>query len=168
MTFLQVPIAGATYGTANLKLDGIAQTLPVVLYKKETQVREAPSWPRGWANFSLLQLYSRRNAWANLTPFLLQRDYFYLAQTSANTKSWTEADADRSGDLSSDELQVRKTARRPRSWANFSLLWLHPHRNAWADLHILGRPNAFLRCRRCSWGRGSSCRRPTPPPPRSS
>ena len=32
-----------------------------------TQVREeTPSWPRSWANFSLLQLYSHRNAWANL------------------------------------------------------------------------------------------------------
>ena len=31
-----------------------------------TQVRKTPSRPRNWANFSLLQLYSRRNAWANL------------------------------------------------------------------------------------------------------
>jgi hypothetical protein len=30
------------------------------------QVRKPPSWPRSWANFSLLQLYSRRKAWANL------------------------------------------------------------------------------------------------------
>jgi hypothetical protein len=25
-------------------------------------VKKTPSWPRSWANFSLLQLYSRRNA----------------------------------------------------------------------------------------------------------
>ena len=31
-----------------------------------TQVRKTPSWTRSWANFSLLQLYSHRNAWANL------------------------------------------------------------------------------------------------------
>ena len=31
------------------------------------KVRKKPSWPRSWANFSLLQLYSHRNAWANLT-----------------------------------------------------------------------------------------------------
>jgi hypothetical protein len=43
-------------------------------------VRKTPSWPRTWANFSLLQLYPYMywNAWAdlhllgqaNLTPFL--------------------------------------------------------------------------------------------------
>ena len=27
------------------------------------QVRKTPSWPRSWANFSLLWLYSHRNAW---------------------------------------------------------------------------------------------------------
>jgi len=31
----------------------------------ERQVRETPSWPRRWANFSLFQLYSNRNAWAD-------------------------------------------------------------------------------------------------------
>jgi hypothetical protein len=30
------------------------------------QVRKTPSWPRSWANFSRLSLYSHRNAWANL------------------------------------------------------------------------------------------------------
>ena len=29
------------------------------------QVRKTPSWPRSWANFSRLSLYSRWNAWAN-------------------------------------------------------------------------------------------------------
>jgi hypothetical protein len=37
--------------------------------------------------------------------------------------------------------QVRKMF---RSWANFSLLSLYSHRNAWANLHILGQPNTFL------------------------
>jgi hypothetical protein len=42
------------------------------------QVIKPPSWPRSWANFSLLQLYFHRNVWANLhlwgnlTPFSLQ------------------------------------------------------------------------------------------------
>jgi hypothetical protein len=48
------------------------------------QVRKTPSWPRSWANFSLLYLYSHGNAWvnlhhgltcifwANLTPFSLE------------------------------------------------------------------------------------------------
>jgi hypothetical protein len=30
------------------------------------KVWEVPSWPRSWPNFSLSQLHSHRNAWANL------------------------------------------------------------------------------------------------------
>ena len=30
------------------------------------QVRKTPSWPRSWANFNPLSLYSHRNAWASL------------------------------------------------------------------------------------------------------
>ena len=37
--------------------------------------------------------------------------------------------------------KVRKTPSWPRSWANFSLLQLYFHRNAWANLHLLGRPD---------------------------
>jgi hypothetical protein len=40
--------------------------------------------------------------------------------------------------------KVRKTPSRPRSWANFSLLYLYFHRNAWANLYILGQPDTFL------------------------
>jgi hypothetical protein len=40
--------------------------------------------------------------------------------------------------------QVRKTLSWPRSWANFSLLLLFSHRNAWASLHLLGQPNTSL------------------------
>jgi hypothetical protein len=29
-------------------------------------------------------------------------------------------------------------------WANFSLLSLYSHRNAWANLHLLGQPNTLL------------------------
>jgi hypothetical protein len=42
---------------------------------------------------------------------------------------------------------VRKTPSWPRSWANFCLLSLYSaysHRNAWANLHLLGQPNTFL------------------------
>jgi hypothetical protein len=39
---------------------------------------------------------------------------------------------------------VRKTPSWPRSWANFSLLWLYSFWNAWANLHLLGQPNTFL------------------------
>ena len=42
------------------------------------------------------------------------------------------------------EGQVRKTPSWPRSWANFSLLWLCSYWNAWANLHLLGQPNTFL------------------------
>ena len=30
------------------------------------KARKPPGWPRSWANFSLFQLYSHRNAWSNL------------------------------------------------------------------------------------------------------
>ena len=42
---------------------------------------------------------------------------------------------------------ARKTPSRPKSWANCSLLQPHSHRNARADLHLLGQPNAFPRSR---------------------
>ena len=37
-------------------------------------------------------------------------------------------------------IQVRKTPRWPRSWANFRFLSLYSHRSAWANLHLLGQP----------------------------
>jgi hypothetical protein len=39
---------------------------------------------------------------------------------------------------------VRKTPIWPGNWSNFSVLQLYSHRNAWANLHILGQPNTFL------------------------
>ena len=39
---------------------------------------------------------------------------------------------------------VRKIPSWPRSWANFSLLQLYFHRNAWANFHLSGQPNTFL------------------------
>jgi hypothetical protein len=41
---------------------------------------------------------------------------------------------------------VRKTPSWPGSWTDFSPLLLHPRWNAWATLHLLGQPNAFLAC----------------------
>ena len=54
-------------------------------------------------------------------------------------------------------LKVKNTPSWPRSWANFSHLSLYSHRNAWANLHILGQPNNFLaRSRRRSSSLGPS------------
>jgi NADPH oxidase len=39
--------------------------------------------------------------------------------------------------------KVRKTPSWPRSWANFSLLWLCSYWNAWANLHLLGHLTPF-------------------------
>jgi hypothetical protein len=39
--------------------------------------------------------------------------------------------------------QVRKTPSWPRSWANFSLLYLYPHWSARANLHLLGNLTPF-------------------------
>ena len=41
--------------------------------------------------------------------------------------------------------QVRKPPSWPRSWADLSLLSLHTRRNVWANLHLLGRPDALAR-----------------------
>jgi hypothetical protein len=41
--------------------------------------------------------------------------------------------------------EVRKTPSWPRSWADLSLLSLHTRRNVWANLHLLGRPDALAR-----------------------
>jgi hypothetical protein len=40
--------------------------------------------------------------------------------------------------------QVRPTPSWPRSWANLSLVSPYPHRNARANLHLLGQPDAVL------------------------
>ena len=51
-------------------------------------------------------------------------------------------------------LQVRKAPSWPRSWANFSPSQLCSHRNAWANLHLLGQPDTFLARVRRGLGRG--------------
>jgi hypothetical protein len=62
--------------------------------------------------------------------------------------------------------QVRKPPSWPRSWAGFSLLQLYFHRNAWANLHLLGQPNALLARRPSAPTRStrSPSRRPTTSP----
>ena len=45
--------------------------------------------------------------------------------------------------LAAINAQVRKMPSWPRSWANFKLLQLYSHENAWASLHLLGQPNAI-------------------------
>jgi hypothetical protein len=61
--------AGSNY--TNFALITIAGFLAPELLNAGSQVRTAPSWPRSWANFSLLYPYSHRNAWAtlHLAPF---------------------------------------------------------------------------------------------------
>ena len=38
---------------------------------------------------------------------------------------------------------VRKAPSWPKSWANLSLSQPHSHRNEWANLYLLGQPDAF-------------------------
>jgi hypothetical protein len=40
--------------------------------------------------------------------------------------------------------QVRKAPHRPRDSASFSCLYLYPHKNARANLHLSGQPNTVL------------------------
>jgi hypothetical protein len=61
------------------------QTLP----EAARQVRKTPSWPRSFANFSLLQPFPHSNAWGN--PHILgQPDTFLARQTLNRTKSLDE------------------------------------------------------------------------------
>jgi hypothetical protein len=48
-----------------------------------------------------------------------------------------------------DPEQVRETPSWPRSRANFSLLHLHSHRIAWANLHRFGQPDILLSSQDC-------------------
>ena len=82
--------------------------------------------------------------WANLPPCSLQvldtltwTDYVTVIAFASNTKQSQTAAA-------TDATKVRKTPIWPRSWANFSLLYLCSHRNAWANLRLLGQLNTFL------------------------
>ena len=50
------------------------------------QVRKTLSWPRSWANSSLLDLYSRTNVWANLHR-LGQPDTFFARRPSSSSGS---------------------------------------------------------------------------------
>jgi hypothetical protein len=85
--------------------------------------------------------------WANLPPCSLQvldtlssltwTDYITVIAFASNTKQSQTAAA-------TDATKVRKTPIWPRSWANFSLLYLCSHGNAWANLRLLGQLNTFL------------------------
>jgi hypothetical protein len=64
--------------------------------------------------------------------------------------------------------EVRKTPSQPRGWANSSPLLLHSHRNAWASLRLLGRPNSLLAGDNPRGGAGLAPRRRVAAPPRDS
>jgi hypothetical protein len=57
--------------------------LPELPVEDSKQVRKTPSWPRSWANFSLLSLYSHRNTWASL--HLLGQPNTFLARSGPTT-----------------------------------------------------------------------------------
>ena len=59
---------GYVFPDGHLELEAHDRTtidLPAVQHAF-AKVRKTPSWPRSWANFSPLSLYSNRNAWANV------------------------------------------------------------------------------------------------------
>ena len=88
-------------------------------------------------------------------PFLVLPNWFTLGKNVElyRTLNVSGVMMEASGGVSTPDLhemrvymvaQVRETPSWPRSWANFSLLPLYSHRNAWANLHLLGQPNTFL------------------------
>ena len=80
--------------------------------------------------------------WASLTPFSLQCNMPSGDMMCAGTCYGTCA-AVRTASTG-NWGQVRKTPSWPRSWANFRFLSRYSHRNAWANLHLLGQPNTLL------------------------
>jgi hypothetical protein len=82
------------------------------------------------------ELRDKSRAWLDRNFGLVAAEPAFLALPAAEVAGVLESDGLRA--------KVRKTPRRPRSWANFSLLMLYSHRNAWANLHLLGQPNTFL------------------------
>ena len=49
-------------------------------------MRKTPSWPKSWANFSLWQLHSHKNAWANLHH--LGQPNTFLALANQGFSAW--------------------------------------------------------------------------------
>jgi hypothetical protein len=54
-------------------------------------VRNTPNWPRSWADFSLFESYSCRNAWANLR--LLGQPNTFLTRGHGRGRAWLRAAA---------------------------------------------------------------------------
>jgi hypothetical protein len=65
------------HGSTDSSIDGMASGAAIDEWM--AQVRTTPSWPRSWANFSLLELHRPKGmhgpiriSWAKLTPYSLQ------------------------------------------------------------------------------------------------
>ena len=67
-----------------------------------------------------------------------------LAEAAARFQAMEKTQEDRIAAAAAEAEKVRKTPSWPRSWTNCSPLQLCSHRNAWANLHLLGQPGAFL------------------------
>jgi hypothetical protein len=78
-----------------------------------------------------------RSAWGGL-------DLGGVDPTLGNDNIVTRSTLRRFGEMGLVTSQVRKAPSWSRSWANFNHLQLYSHRNAWANLHVLGQPNTFL------------------------
>jgi hypothetical protein len=85
------------------------------------QVRKTPGWPRSWANFRLLSLYSHWNAWANLQDRLGRRNTLFSLQGPPRS---LEERTIRADDLALDP-QGLGGALRARSCCSFALLLFH-------------------------------------------
>ena len=95
----------------------------------EHQLNEGYTWAGGVFS-TVLENYVEHREGGN--PFDDATHQAYLTNVAA------------AGDSGPAAEKVRKTPSWPGSWANFSLLSLHSHRDSWANLHILSQPNTFL------------------------
>jgi hypothetical protein len=62
----RVAAEAAANAKAHVAASVAAEATAAAAAEAAAKVRKTPSWPRSWANFRLLWLYSYRNAWVNL------------------------------------------------------------------------------------------------------
>ena len=88
------------------------------------RVRMTPRWPRSWASFSLSQLCSDRNAWANLHILGHQPNTFLVPEPglpALRAARRRHRELERLERIPGAAAGVSKTPSWPKSWANSSL-----------------------------------------------
>jgi hypothetical protein len=128
--------ASMPYGRKGLAVHALS-AVDLALWDLLGQLRGESSPRVAWSSSTLILSSSH----PRLPAFAIRRrDSPYEAQSGR-----ARTTCNRLGEpvyaLLGGRTKVGKTPRWPRSWANFSLLQMSSHKNAWANLHLLGQPD---------------------------